>query len=189
MQELLNKLIKQYRGCGMKAEYEGTKSFYEAASCHYWNSRSKCVKRGHQRKHLSNALLYQFADILVGKQQELEACSKYEDLKKIVDDSKIKGIGPVTLYDAATAIGYLQSPKVLPEQFVYLHAGVRKGYNALVKANLLPNCRENKVATDVFDCLNGLQSEELKKYIPKEATFSMIVEDFLCVMHEELEKL
>lgn len=189
MQKRLNELIKQYRGCGMKAEYEGTKSFYEAASCHYWNSRGMCVKRGHQRQHVSNALLYQFADILEEKQQELEACANYEELKKIVDDSKIKGIGPVTLYDVATAIGYLQNPKVLPEQFVYLHAGVRKGYNALVRVNILPKCKENKVATEVFGRLNGLQSDELKAYIHKGATFSMIVEDFLCVMHKELEKL
>ena len=189
MKKSLNDLIKRYTGCGMKAEHEGTKTFYEAASCHYWNRSNKCIKRGHQRQHVSNALLYQFADILVGKQQELEACTNYENLKKIVDDSKIKGIGPVTLYDAATAIGYLQSPKVLPEKFVYLHAGVRKGYNALVRAEVLPKCKDNKVATDVFGCLKGLQSEELKDYIPEGATFAMIVEDFLCVMHEELEKL
>ncbi len=133
--------------------------------------------------------MYQFADLLVTKQSELEACTNFEDLKQLIDSVECSGIGPVTRYDVATAIGYMQNPKVLPEKYVYLHAGVTKGYNALADAGILPPSKKNMVPIEEFGYLKELQCAELQRFVPKGATFSMIVEDFLCVMHEELQKL
>lgn len=190
----LSELIDSYNGCGMKAEYEGTRTFEDAASCHYWNRRGSCVMRGHQHmQRFSNQRLYGFAELLTQRQAALEACTNYEDLKHIVDETKkqneYRGIGPVTRYDIATAIGYLQKPKVLPEKYVYLHAGVRRGYDALVALNLLPKCKGDIAPIEYFDFLSDLKDDRFKEYVPIGATYAMIVEDFLCVKHEELEKL
>lgn len=191
MKNAIKILIQNYDSCGMKAEYEGTKTFYEAVSCHYWNRRGACVKRPHQnRQRISNAQLYKFANLLVEKQSVLESCTSYEGLKKEIDDVVCTGIGPVTRYDIATAIGYLQNPKVLPQKYVYLHAGVAKGYAALVAMGLVPPCNDGKVDIGVFDFLKDLKLLDTEKHhIPYGATFSMLVEDFLCVMHEELANM
>lgn len=191
MKNALKNLIQNYNGCGMKAEYEGTRSFYEAASCHYYNTRGRCVKRPHQNKQqISNKRLYGFADLLVQMQDDLESCTKFEDLQQMVNAVEYPGIGPVTRYDIATAVGYLQNPKVLPQKYVYLHAGVTKGYTALATMGLVPPCNGDRIGIDVFDCLKDLQLLDIEKYhILYGATFSMLVEDFLCVMHNELNKL
>lgn len=186
IQQKISELIQSYSSCGMKMEYEGTLSFRMAASCHYQNRRGKEVKRNHQRKHVSNALLNEFARRLEDRKADLEVCTNFESLMKILDEEKIKGIGPLTLYDAGSAIGYILQPRVLPERLVYLHAGAKTGYQALVKMGLVPPHKES-APIDAFGCLEELKTLDPEKHaFPDGASFAMLVEDFLCVKHEEL---
>lgn len=186
----ISDLVHSYSSCGMKEEYEGTLNFAMAALCHYQNPKGKEVKRRHQRQHVSNALLNEYAERLSMRKADLEKCSNFESLMAIVYDEKISGIGPVTLYDAGSAIGYILQPRVLPMKFVYLHAGVAKGYKALANMGMLPKSKEKRVPIEVFSCLEELKRLNSEKHkILEGATFSMLVEDFLCVKHKELEFL
>lgn len=187
---MIKKLISEYNACGMKEELEGTTTFYEAASCHYWNKNNICIKRHHQRKHLPNAQLYAYANLLSASKNKLEECKDFEALKQAIDEIKFKGIGDLTRYDIAVAIGYLQNPTILPEKYVYLHAGAKKGYNALVQLDYVPKTSDKKISIVAFDFLRDLEKLNYKEHgIPNNATFAMIVEDFLCVKHKDLEKL
>ena len=186
----ISDLIYSYSSCGMKEEYEGTLDFAMAASCHYQNPKGKEVKRRHQRQHVSNALLNEYAERLSMRKADLEKCSDFESLMKIIYEEKIKGIGPLTCYDAGSAIGYILQPRVLPKQFVYLHAGVAKGYKAMAAMGMFPQSKGKKAPIEVFGCLEELKRLDSEKHkILEGATFAMLVEDFLCVKHEDLESL
>lgn len=190
MCKFLSELIQSYSSCGMKKEYEGTHSFWQAASCHYQNGKGKEVKRCHQRKHVSKALLNEYAERLSVRKADLEKCADFESLMRILYEEKIRGIGPLTRYDAGSAIGYILQPRVLPERFVYLHAGTAKGYKALAAMGILPPHKDNKVSIEVFGCLEELKTLDSEKHkLLEGATFAMLVEDFLCVKHNELESL
>lgn len=190
MSNSLSALIQSYSSCGMKMEYEGTRSFHMAASCHYLNNKGEIVKRNHQRRYLTNAVLNMFAELLEKRKQDLDACNDFESLMEVINNIQCRGIGPLTRYDTASAIGYIRNPTILPDQFVYLHAGVAKGYKALVTMGLVPPCKGLRVSIDVFGCLEELKTLDPETHaFPNGASFAMIVEDFLCVKHKQLQEL
>lgn len=189
MLKKLNELIHNYFACGMLRELTGTISFELAASCRYINEKGKIVYCGHQwcvRRDALNHIL----EALTQQQDKIAEAKDFEAMYKIVSDTKIPYIGPLTKYDIAMRVGYLQSPKVLPQDLVYIHAGTEKGAKALHQRGLLKNKPSHTMDVKDFEFLSELKNLDKEKHgIPEDATFAMIVEDFLCVMHEELEKL
>ncbi len=55
----------------------------------------------------------------------------FDDLHDCLDNLKPYGIGPVTVYDVAVRIGAFLG---IEPQSVYMHAGVRQGFKAMVMA-------------------------------------------------------
>ena len=109
----------------------------------------------------------QIALVLIA--DELRACKTFRELHDRVEleIGKIKGIGKLTIYDTAHRIGaYLG----LEPEFVYVHAGVKKGAKAL-----------------------GFKGRSiiLKEELPKE--FSRLkpyeIEDCLCIYADKLEHI
>ena len=179
----LNKLISEYSDCGMQRELEGTTSFEMAVRCRYEeNGKTLCCK--HQCRVRKDALNQMF-NILKHKKSRLSTAGNFEELLGIVCEGKVDYIGDLTKYDIAMRIGYTLSPKVLPQEFVYIHRGTEKGAKALYKLGFLSKRPSSKMEIRDFVALESLKKQN--KF--KEATFAMLVEDFLCVKHEELEKL
>ena len=88
----------------------------------------------------------------------------FDKLHDAIDALKPSGIGPVTVYDVAVRIGaYL----FIEPQSLYLHAGVREGWNALVGGQTRGNVSWQRVGRDMWP-------QELQQLPADE------VEDFLC---------
>lgn len=101
-------------------------------------------------------------------------CSDFQGLYKKVEAeiAGIRGVGELMVYDTALRIGACLKVKVAPEK-VYLHAGTRKGAEAILGKSVL------KVKTlDMSEF-----PKEFKKLSPHE------VEDCLCIYKDELKKL
>ena len=179
----LNKLISEYSDCGMQRELEGTTSFEMAVKCQYEDNGTTRRCR-HQWRVRKDALDRMFNN-LKRKKDRLFAASNFEDLLEIVAEENVDYIGDLTKYDIAMRIGYTLSPKVLPQEFVYIHRGTEKGAKALYKLGFLSKKPSSKMEIRDFVALEALKKQN--KF--KDATFAMLVEDFLCVKHEELEKL
>lgn len=106
----------------------------------------------------------------------------FDDLHDHLDDIKPYGIGPVTVYDVAVRVGaYL----VIEPKSVYLHAGVRKGFDALVTS--LMNSGSPKFANQ----LNMMRVEgkvPVRMFPPPLRTMRADdVEDILCTYRGVLE--
>lgn len=97
---------------------------------------------------------------LLQRKKEINGCSTFSQLHELVE-SKIRdiyGIGELTVYDVATRIGIWRG---LEPEFIYLHAGTRKGAIAigfggnakiLEKADL-PKEFKNLTPSEIEDCL------------------------------------
>lgn len=87
-------------------------------------------KRFHHQRRIIHDALWQSKQALVSAKDIIISCSTFDELYKLVDRliGIISGIGELTVYDIALRIGV--KLKLEPE-FVYLHAGTRKGAEAL----------------------------------------------------------
>lgn len=91
----------------------------------------------------------------------LRALPTFEDIHAELERNKIKGIGPLTIYDTATMLAF---PLGKFPQKVYLHAGTAKGARALgVKGEVV----DKQVFVNICP--------DFQKLTPAE------IEDFLCV--------
>lgn len=96
-------------------------------------------------------------------------------------------IGDLTIYDIAVRIGYLQTPKVLPQDFVYIHAGAKEGAMALYRCGLIKTKPSAIMSLQDFEILMPLKNIDRRHHhIPEFATYSMIIENFLCVKRKDL---
>lgn len=80
-------------------------------------------KHDHQRR-LKNEILESFKKKLLNKQNEIQNVADFDSLMTIIEGCRIKGVGEVACYDIANRIGSYLSKQ---PDFVYLHAGTRKG--------------------------------------------------------------
>ena len=89
-------------------------------------------KHNHQRR-LKNANLESLKEKLLKKHNEIQNVTDFDSLMAIVEDCRIKGVGEVACYDIANRIGSYLSKH---PDYVYLHAGTRKGLEKLLKGKV-----------------------------------------------------
>lgn len=188
--EQLNKSIREFHKRGMLQEFLGMEdSFDLAVTCQYKNDKGVLVRCPHQwrvRHRAINSIL----ERLKGIQERIASARDFEELYKIIEENRVPDIGDLTIYDIAVRLGYLHIPKVLPQEFVYIHAGAREGAKALYQHGLIktkPSAIMSLQDFEVLEELNNLHKKECD--IPDFATYSMLIENFLCVKKDELKKL
>jgi len=86
-------------------------------------------KHDHQWR-ISNLTLRKFAGRLIAIKNKIKRANNFDELWNMVRETggKIKGVGELAIYDTATRIGAFLR---LEPKYVYLHAGTRKGAQAL----------------------------------------------------------
>lgn len=99
----------------------------------------------------------------------------FEELYDLVANNigKIRGVGPVAIYDIALRIGCNLRPKIIPEKFVYTH-----GSQAKVEKSALILVGKSKIVK------NRVDVSEFKTIIPHYS--AMEIEDILCVYHNKI---
>lgn len=90
-------------------------------------------KRNNHQKRREKINLEKFAANLVDKKTEIQKAKSFDGLLTIVENCKIKGIGPLTFYDTAQRIG--AKIRLFPEH-IYLHAGTKTGAEKLLGKRL-----------------------------------------------------
>lgn len=120
----------------------------------------------HNHQSKINALAYEpMTNTLLANERLLLLCRTFDELHDVVESMHVSGWGPVGVYDIATRIGaFLQ----LEPESVYLHAGVKLGWVALLHAQDLP-CDKTQLRVHRENW-----PDELKVLTADE------VEDFLC---------
>lgn len=188
MKAKLSKLIQDYSTCGMMLEFAGTHTFEHAVMCRYTKNDGEEAYCRHQWC-VRRSALQEMHDKLCGKQDDIAKAKDFEELYKIVNEAGVPYVGALTKYDIALRIGYLLSPQILPQKFVYLHAGPAKAAKALHNKGLL-NKPSLTMEINDFKFLDDLKTLDRKEhFIPEFATHAMVVEDFLCIKHKDIEKL
>ncbi|WP_405940711.1 hypothetical protein [Streptomyces sp. NBC_00207] len=89
------------------------------------------IREGVRHEHLENVdagALIKYRDALLDELDALQRATVFEELYGLLWDARIRGIGPVTVYDTAVSAGaWLR----LRPDVVYLHAGTLLGARAL----------------------------------------------------------
>lgn len=189
-QEQLNKYIQEFHKRGMLQEFLGMEDSFElAVLCQYKNAKGVLVRCPHQ-KRVRHRAMNSILERLNGQKERIANVRNFEELYKIVEENRVPNIGDLTIYDIAVRIGYLQTPKILPQDFVYLHAGTKKGAQALYNGGQLKTKPKNMMNVQDFDALEKLKKLDKELHnLPYFATYSMLVENFLCVKKEDLKVL
>jgi hypothetical protein len=131
------------------------------------NSEGK--RSGHHRRR-TQAQLAQGKSKLIVLLSEMRGCGSFDQLHRLVCNATdpVKGLGELYAYDTAHVIGARLG---LQPKKVYLHAGTRKGAQALKFPGNLPYLQPSELPP------------ELQLLKPSE------VEDFLCIYEAALRKL
>lgn len=188
--EKVNKYIQEFHKCGMLQEFLGMEDSFElAVLCQYKNDKGVLVRCPHQwrvRHRAINSIWERLQDL----KECIASARDFEELYKIIEENRVPDIGDLTIYDIAVRVGYLQTPKVLPQEFVYIHAGAKKGVKALCQHGLIKTKPSAVMNLQDFEALALLKNIDKKQHqIPEFATYSMILENFLCVKRKDLEVL
>ncbi|MBO7299780.1 MAG: hypothetical protein J6U53_00015 [Tidjanibacter sp.] len=188
--EQLNKYIQEFHKCGMSQEFLGMEDSFElAVLCQYKNDKGILVRCPHQWR-VRHRALNNILEELNGQKERIASVHNFEELYKIVEETRVPYIGDLTIYDIAVRIGYLQTPQVLPQEFVYIHAGAREGVMALYRCGLIKTKPSAMMNLQDFEALARLKNIDKKQQqIPEFATYSMIIENFLCVKRKDLVTL
>jgi len=131
------------------------------------NSEGK--RSGHHRRR-TPAQLAQGKAKLIALFSQIRSCKSFDQLHKLVCKATdpVKGLGELYAYDTAQIIGVRLG---LQPKKVYLHAGTRKGAQALGFSGGLPHVEPSQLPT------------ELQLLKPCE------MEDFLCIYEAAFRKL
>lgn len=165
LEEMLDCYCKHYRPA--LSEYLGIFRKFKLEEVIHYATGAVCPCCGkchpHQRR-LCRKDLDRFATNLLAL-TGLEKAKDFEALYNLISKAKVKGIGPVTLYDSALRISAKLS--ILPRSVVYLHGHA------------------------VIPQMPRKQQMELKRFIPLFAEKGMKafeIEEFLCCFHDHLAK-
>ena len=129
----------------------------------------KCVKGAHQycisKAAINNAVKnLKKARILSTKYNNFEVL--YDDVRNAI--ANIKGIGDLTVYDTALRLGFIMFPIVLPNEYIYLARGAKRGAEKLLGKAVH-------------------YREHISIFMPYFGNLSPhFIEDFLCVMEDFL---
>ena len=186
MKNKLRNLIHSYSANVMSREFKGIGSFEMAVTCKYADKNGRLLCCNHQRRVRRDAL-EEILKILTQLMAELVVAKDFEALYKIILSAKVANIGQLTIYDIAMHIGYWLSPKILPKDMVYIHAGAEIGAMALYKKGLLRTKPTRIMSVKDFEFLSELMNLNKAEHgILDDFTFAMLIEDFLCSKHKEL---
>ena len=188
--EKVNKYIQEFHKCGMSQEFLGMEDSFElAVLCQYKNDKGILVRCPHQWR-VHHSAMNNILEKLNGQKERIASARDFEELYKIIEENRVPDIGDLTIYDIAVRIGYLQTPKVLPQDFVYIHAGAKEGAMALYRCGLIKTKPSAIMKLQDFEVLALLKDIDKKQHhIPEFATYSMIIENFLCVKRKDLVAL
>jgi hypothetical protein len=104
---------------------------------------------------------------LLVRKSEIESCTSFEELIRLVEESRVYRFGELSIYDCALRIG--SALGVLPTK-VHLHSGAAEGYRKLT----------SKSAPD------SVTPEELPEAVRRLPPHE--IEDFLCIFSDSLLK-
>lgn len=185
--EKVNKYIQEFHKCGMLQEFLGMEDSFElAVLCQYKNDKGILVRCPHQWR-VHHSAMNNILEKLNGQKERIASARDFEELYKIIEENRVPDIGDLTIYDIAVRLGYLQIPKVLPQKFVYIHAGAREGAKALYQRGLIKTKPSAIMSLQDFEILMPLKNIDRRHHhIPEFATYSMIIENFLCVKRKDL---
>lgn len=137
-------------------------------SCnHYYEIVRDCVQGMHQRRLQTGAVNQATATLVNANVISMNFAdfeSLYDEVNRLI--GHIRGIGPLTVYDAALKLGCSMNPRLFPVNYVYLMADAP--YNAA--------CRLYGRKLNRIEPVSSFKSEFGE--VP-----SMFIEDFFCVMH------
>lgn len=119
-------------------------------------------RNGHQRR-LKKIILKKFAANLNDKKDEIQNSKTFDELLRIVENCKLKGIGELACYDTANRIG---AKLGLTPDVIYLHAGTKKGAEKILGTRL----------TQKY-----LRKDELPIIFQNSDLTSAEIEDILCI--------
>ena len=120
-------------------------------------------KRNNHQRRIKKVNLEKFAANLVDKIDQIEKVKSFDELLKVIESQKVKGVGKLTCYDTAHRIG---AKLGLEPDLIYLHAGTKSGAKKLLD-DQLPKKHLRKV-----DLPSPFQRADLT---PAE------IEDILCI--------
>lgn len=123
----------------------------------------------HQRR-IKKETLIQYRNNILALETEFCHCKNFDEIHKLFFGAKIKGIGPLTVYDVSFRVGacFEMYPEV-----VYLHAGTEEG---AIKLGLIT--KKGKAEYLTIESL----PEWLKVIKPYQ------IEDFLCIYKDNPTK-
>lgn len=132
-------------------------------------TNTKGKRYSHQRR-IKRAVLNEGKHVLLANLRQIEAAKDFDDLYALIRHAikRIKGLGELYVYDTAFRIGAYA--KKLPKK-VYLHAGTRKGAEALG----FDGSRLTLELSEFDPALRVLKAYE--------------IEDVLCIFKDHLKKI
>ena len=122
-----------------------------------------CRKRHPHQKRLPHAVFAEFSAGLAKLSDRIGKAKDFEELHEIIREGRVRGIGPVTLYDTALRIGAQISR--LPERLVYCHG------DAVIPGGKKSGT-QSASSFDVLFAEHGMKAYE--------------IEEFLCCFHSRL---
>ena len=126
-------------------------------------------KHNHQRR-LKKSDLTKLKDNLLKRKQDIKNASDFANLLEVVEECKVKGVGDLACYDVANRLGNRLDKH--PE-FVYTHAGTKKGLENLLGQKVKSRCFNKS------DLPEPLKSSTLSCHE---------IEDILCIYKDRLKK-
>jgi len=170
----LREMVDEYIACKRprkrkESDYFKRLSLEKAVETAAMAKNCEGKRSGHHRRR-SWVQLTQGRDRLVAILPKLRGCKTFDELHNTVSGvaEKVKGLGELYAYDTAYLIGIRLG---LWPKTVYLHAGTRKGAQALGFSGGLPWLKPSQLP------------REIRRLKPCE------MEDFLCIYEEALRKL
>lgn len=176
---LVERYLKDACSQGVMADIKGARKMLADSSIPDFLKRCVCNRNRHQRR-MSNDAIKCAVEKLSANYEELCKIKNFDDLyDKIFELIGVgsTGISYSTVYDTAIRFGGSMEPAVEPQKYVYVHRKLIQSAKQIVGSkNFSNNYRIEK-------------SEFSKVCAAFDKLDSLLIEDFLCVYHDEIMKL
>ena len=128
-------LSKRSNSCWMDpiVKYTLTQKKIEDAIYIAVMSRDKTGRKHSHQWRIYDHVYENFSQNLLNVRDKIENSKNFDELLNIIDEEKPSGAGELFCYDTAVRIGHYLN--LFPEK-IYLHAGTRKGLEALLKRKI-----------------------------------------------------